>query len=135
MSKERLGLAAVIGGGTAAISFWIVSAIVKISCSSRYFAADHLIDPQGTAILVALGFGVAAFAFAFVVLGQTRPDRFEKLVVLSLLSIIVLWLAYVLLDGKTCSPDDWKRYAAYLIVPSMIGSIAVVGRRWIAQND
>jgi hypothetical protein len=135
MMQDRFGPALGVGGATAILFYWIVSAAVKMGCRSNYLPVDYSIDSQATAALVAVGFGFTAFAFCFAVFGEAQTDKFEKLAALGLLIIAAIWITFVLLDGDICSATAWKRYAAYLIAPSLIGSIAVVGRRWISKND
>jgi hypothetical protein len=131
---DRLGGAAVISGLACALFYWILAALIRMSCVSQYYGNDFVL-PQETALLISVGFAFSAFSFAFVMLGKPQPDRFEKGIALLLFCIMILWLAFVLVDDQGCSAAAWKRYAAYLIVPSFLCSVTIVGRRWMSQND
>jgi hypothetical protein len=135
-NRETIGGAAVIAGVGGFTSYWLVSALIEMSCSSRYnFDYSDKISTASTSFLASLAIAISIFVFSFVVIERKIADKFDKVITLFLATALVFWLAFVFVDGNVCSAVAWRSYVAYLIVPSLLATIALIGKRWLKPND
>ena len=132
IKNENTRLAACFGVVGGFFGYAVISSLIKMTCTSPLiFEHTDKIARAGTSVLAAFAIAITIFVFAIVSLNQKTIEKFDKIVVLTLAAYVVFWLLYVFLDNRVCSPDAWRHYIAYLIVPSLLATIALVGKSWL----